>query len=130
MFDLITVLSRSRHLRIACEARSGQPDNYEAEEAARTALVELARGMDMHLDPARPARWSDCAGLAAKVETAAFALADLREGSFDQAGAVAALSLHFGMIAGRMGYDAETIARSGDEAARSRVEGDQMEAAE
>ena len=132
MFDLITVLTRSRALRIACEARSGQPDNTEAEEAARIALIGLATGMDMHLDAERPARWSDCAALAAKVEAAAHALAELREGSFDQVGAIAALSLRFGAVASRMGYSAEPLARSHDDAARSRVEGEQSvrEAAE
>lgn len=132
MFDLITVLTRSRALRIACEARSGQPDNSEAEEAARIALIGLAAGMDMHLDAERPARWSDCAALAAKVETAAHALAETRDGTFDQVGAVSTLTLHFGAVASRMGYAAEPLARTHDDAARSRVEGEQIvrEAAE
>ena len=128
MFDLMTVLTRSRALRIACEARSGDPDNADAEGRARLALVGLAAGMDMHLDPERPARWSDCAALAAKVEEAAFALADLREGSFDQAGAIAALSLHFGAIASRMGYAVEPLART--EGVRAQAAVEHREAAE
>ena len=130
MFDLITVLTRSRALRIAAEARTADPDNAEAEHSARVALLALASGMDMHVDPVRPARWSDLAPMAVKLEAAAYALADLREGSFDQAGAVAALALHFGAVASRMGCHAEPLARSHDDAARSRVEGEQMEAAE
>lgn len=123
MFDLITVLTRSRALRIAAEARSSDPDNAEAEHSARIALLALAAGMDMHIDPVRPARWSDLAPMAVKLEAAAYALADLREGSFDQAGAIAALALHFGAVASRMGCDVEPLADTHhDDAAMAAVE--------
>lgn len=124
MFDLITILTRSRALRMAAEVRAGDPDNSEAEHIARIALLTLAAGMDMHVDPVRPARWSDLAPMAVKLEAAAYALADLREGSFDQAGAIAALALHFGAVASRMGCDVETLARNHDDAAMAAVEGE------
>jgi hypothetical protein len=129
MFDLITVLTRSRALRIAAEARSADPDNGEAEHSARVALLALAAGMDMHVDPVRPARWSDLAPMALKLEAAAYALADLREGSFDQAGAIAALALHFGAVASRMGCDVEPLAETNhDDAAMAAVDGGRIAA--
>ena len=126
MFDLVRVLTNSRRLRIAAEARTADTDNAEAEHSARVALLALAAGMDMHVDPVRPARWSDLAPMAVKLEAAAYALADLREGSFDQAGAVAALALHFGAVASRMGCDVETLAINHDDAAQVAVEGEEV----
>lgn len=128
MFDIIAILTNARRLRIAAEARTADPDNAEAEHSARVALLALAAGMDMHIDPVRPARWSDLAPMAVKLEAAAYALADLREGSFDQAGAIAALALHFGAVASRMGCDVEPLAGPNDDEAMAAVEGGKVAA--
>jgi hypothetical protein len=127
MFDLITVLTYSRSLRRACDARSADHDNAEAEEEARVALLRISNGMGVTIHPERPGRWNGTEQLARDVEAAAVALAATSDGSFQQVGAIATLALRFGAIANRLGFD---IDPDSDSDARVAVEGRTMEAAE
>lgn len=132
MFDLITVLTRSRALRLAAEIRSIDPEDAEAEYRARTAFVELAAGMDLMVHGERPSRWHGLAVEARRLEASAHLLANTREATFLQVGMIQSLTLQFGVVAGLLGYAVEPLARTHDDAARSRVEGEQIvrEAAE
>lgn len=123
-FDLISILTASRSLRRACEARAADRDNAEAEAEARTALLKLSYGMGMTLHPERPARWTGTDAMSRDVEAAASSLAELADGDWQNAGAIALLAVHFGAIASRMGCTVEA-----DRAAQATVEG-YVEAAE
>jgi len=117
-FDLITILTASRSLRRACEARCADQDNAEAEHDARVALLNLARGLDIHLYPSRPSRWTGTDAMSRNVQDAAEALAQAAEAEWQHAGCIARLSLHFGALASRLGCDVEA-----DSAAQATVEG-------
>lgn len=137
MFDLITILTASRYLRRACEARAINRDDFGAEHEARVALLDLARGIEIEVYPSRPSRWTGTDAMARNVEAAAEALAEAAEAPWQRAGCIARLSLHFGALASRMGcdVDAKTPATASfdepeDEAARRYAEGHVQEAAE
>jgi hypothetical protein len=136
MFDLITILTASRALRRACEARCADLDNAEAEHDARIALLDLARGLELEVYPSRPSRWTGTDAMASNVQTAAEALAEAAQGDFYPAGHIARLTLHFGALASRMGCDVDTAPRltsdttTEDEIARRYAEGHRQEAAE
>jgi hypothetical protein len=130
MFDIVTTLTAARALRRACEARCADIGNAEAEHDARLALLNLATGLEVEVYPSRPSRWIGTDAMARNVEAAAEALAEAAGGSFYPAGHIARLTLHFGALASRLGCDVEAKVRTVDDLARSRVEGDQMEAAE
>lgn len=125
MLDLISILTASRSLRRATEARAKDRDDAEAEHDARTALLKLSYGMGITLHPSRPARWIGTDDLARAVEQAAEALAETADGDWQQVGHVATLALRFGALANRMGCEIEVDA---DCAAQAAVE--KLEAAE
>lgn len=127
MFDLITILTASRALRRACESRCADQDNAEAEHDARVALLDLARGLELEIYPSRPSRWTGTNAMARNVQTAAEALAEAAEGDWQQAGRIARLSLCFGVLASRLGYDVPDTTPE-DEQARRYAEGHMQEA--
>ena len=129
MFDLITILTASRSLHRACEARCADQDNAEAEHDARVALLDLARGLELEVYPSRPSRWTGTDAMARNVQTAAEALAEAAEGDWQQAGCIARLSLCFGLLASRLGCDVPDSTPE-DEQARLYAEGHRQEAAE
>lgn len=126
-FDLITVLTSSRALRRACEARCADRDDAEAEHDARVALLNLARGLDIEVHPSRPSRWFGTDAMALTVENAATALAEAAAGDFHPAGHIARLSLHFGALASRLGCDVSDETTE-DIAAMAHVEGERIAA--
>lgn len=136
MFDLITILTASRSLRRACEARCADQDNAEAEHNARIALLDLARGLELEVYPSRPSRWTGSDAMARNVQTTAEALAEAAQGDFYPAGHIARLTLHFGALASRLGCDVDTAPRltsdttPEDESARRYAEGAERMAAE
>lgn len=122
MFDIVTVCLAARSLRRACEARCADHDNAEAEHAARVALLDLARGLEVEVYPSRPSRWTGTDAMARNIEAAAGSLAEAAAGSFHPAGHIARLTLHFGALASRLGCDVETRAPNHDDAAQAEVE--------
>lgn len=136
MFDLVTILTASRSLCRACEARCADLDNAEAEHDARVALFNLARGLELEVYPSRPSRWTGTDAMARNVQAAAEAIAEAAQGDFYPAGHIARLTLHFGALASRLGCDVDTAPRltsdttPEDESARRYAEGHRQEAAE